>query len=185
MLVLCQYPDLFLSHRRIFFHIRHRFNCMRPNRKIFNPLAAFLFIALVSFTTKSFAAEGEALFKANCANCHKITENFTGPALQGARKREPNPGWAYKWVNNVNSMLETDPYAKSLLAKFGGARMTQFNLKEDEIKAILDYADSYKPPVTVDGGSKTKPEEDNSLLFGILTLILAVIALTLLQVNSS
>jgi hypothetical protein len=105
--------------------------------------------------------------------------------LQGARKREPNPQWALKWVNNVNSMLETDAYAKTLLAKYN-VRMTQFNLKEDEITAILDYADAYKAPVPVAPvGGAAAPAEDNSLLFGILTLILAVIALILLQVNSS
>ncbi len=145
-----------------------------------------LFIVLVSFTNTVFAADGEALFKANCANCHKPLEDFIGPMLQGARKRGPNPDWAVKWVNNVNSMLESDPYAKGLLAKYG-ARMTQFNLKSDEITAILDYVDAYKAPVPVDttGTGAAAPAEDNSLLFGILTLILAIIALILLQVNSS
>jgi mono/diheme cytochrome c family protein len=91
---------------------------MSLNRRIFNQLlACFLFIALVSYANTSYAADGEALFKANCANCHKPLEDYIGPMLQGARKREPNPEWALKWVNNVNSMLETDPYAKALLAK--------------------------------------------------------------------
>lgn len=159
---------------------------MSRDRKISNiTLASLLFIALLSLTNTSLAADGEALFKANCANCHKPLEDYTGPALQGARKREPNPEWAYKWVNNVNTMLETDPYAKALLAKYG-SRMTQFsNLKKEEIAAILDYADAYKAPSTNVVGGKTQPKEDNSLLFGILTLILAIIALILLQVNSS
>ena len=159
---------------------------MSRNRKIFNNLlASFLFIALVSFSNSSFAQDGEALFKANCANCHKPLEEFTGPMLQGARKREPSPGWAVKWVNNVNTMLETDAYAQALLAKYG-SRMTQFNLKEEEIVAILDYADAYKPPVApVSADGAGAPKEDNTLLFGILTLILAIIALILLQVNSS
>ena len=156
---------------------------MSRYRKILQKVfASLLFIALVSFTNTSFAADGEAIFKANCASCHKPLEDYTGPKLQGAREREPNPGWALKWVNNVNSMLETDAYAKGLLAKYG-ARMTQFNLKPEEITAVLDYADAYKlPPTATPDGT---PAEDNSLLFGILTLVLAVIALILLQVNSS
>lgn len=157
---------------------------MSPKRKIFNTLISFLLIALVSFPNTSFGADGEALFKSNCANCHKILEDFTGPALQGARDREPSKGWALKWVNNVNSMLETDPYAKGLFAKFK-SRMTQFNLKEEEITAILDYADAYTAPAPVTAAPSEAPAEDNSLMFGILTLILAVIALVLLQVNSS
>ncbi len=187
MLVLCQYPALFLQPLKdIFPNQTPVFNSMSPNRKVFkNILASVFLIALVSFTNTSFAADGEALFKANCANCHKPLEDYIGPMMQGARKREPSPGWAVKWVNNVNSMLETDPYAKGLLAKYG-SRMTQFNLKTDEIVAILDYADAYTPPApAIPAAGAGAPAEDNSLLFGILTLILAVIAMVLLQVNSS
>lgn len=148
-------------------------------------LAGFLLLSFVSFSFTTFAADGEALFKANCANCHKPLEDYTGPALKGARKREPNPEWAYQWVNNVNSMLETDPYAKAMLAKYG-SKMTQFNLPKEDIKAILDYADNYVAPVAAKGPEgKSESEEDNSLLYGVLALILAVIAFILLQVNSN
>lgn len=158
---------------------------MSRYRKIFNTfLASVLLLALISFSNSSFAADGEALFKANCAACHKPLEDFTGPMLKGARDREPNKEWAYKWVNNVNSMLETDAYAKSLLAKYG-SKMTQFNMKQDEIKAILDWADTYAPPAKAPAAPGAEPATDNTLLFGILTLILAIIALVLLQVNSS
>ena len=158
---------------------------MSRYRKILQKVfASLLFIVLVSFNNTSFAADGEALFKANCASCHKPLEDYTGPKLQGAREREPSPEWAVKWVNNVNTMLETDTYAKGLLAKYN-VRMTNFNLKKEEIVAILDYADAYKVPTAVPGGAVGVPAEDNSLLFGILTLVLAVIALILLQVNSS
>ncbi len=160
---------------------------MSRYRKILQKVSAsLLFIVLVSISNFSFAADGEALFKANCANCHKPLEDYTGPKMQGARAREPNAEWAYKWINNTNSMLESDPYAKGLLAKYN-VRMTQFNLPKEDLKAILDYADAYKLPATAApaGGEAGAPSEDNSLLFGILTLILAVIALILLQVNSS
>ena len=158
---------------------------MSRYRKILQKVfASLLFIVLISFNNTSFAADGEALFKANCASCHKPLEDYTGPKLQGAREREPSPEWAVKWVNNVNTMLETDTYAKGLLAKYN-VRMTNFNLKKEEIVAILDYADAYKVPTAVPGGPVGAPAEDNSLLFGILTLVLAVIALILLQVNSS
>ena len=159
---------------------------MSRYRKIVQKVfASVLFIVFVSLGNTSYAADGEALFKANCANCHKPLEDYTGPKLQGARARQPNLEWAYKWVNNVNSMLETDPYAKALLAKYG-SRMSQFNLPKEDIKAILDYADAYTAPAAPTGtGVPGAPAEDNSLLFGILTLVLAVIALILLQVNSS
>ncbi|MES2848298.1 MAG: cytochrome c, partial [Bacteroidota bacterium] len=88
-------------------------------------------------------AKGKALFKANCASCHKPDVDMTGPALKGVRSRTPTPDWAYKWLmnNNVNTMLGTDPYAKRLLAKWG-SRMTAQNLAKEQVKAILDYCDN-------------------------------------------
>jgi len=156
---------------------------MSRYRKILNSvIALFFLVALPAFTNNIFAQNGEALFKANCISCHKPDKDFTGPALKGARDREPDPEWAYKWVNNVNSMLQTDAYAKGLLAKYKSP-MTQFNLKKEEIKAVLDWADAYTGPVVPKGTEA--PKDDNSLLFGILTLVLALIAFILLQVNSN
>jgi len=159
---------------------------MSRYRKVFQTsLVSLLLIVIFSFSnTVVLAADGEALFKANCASCHKPDKDMTGPALKGARERAPNKEWAYLWVNNVNTMVETDAYAKKLLATWG-SKMTQFNLPKDDIKAILDYADAYTPPPPPGGGGTGAPAEDNSLLFGILTLILAVVAFILLQVNSS
>ncbi len=159
---------------------------MSRYRKILSRVFASLFVVFfLSFFSQSFAQSGEDLYKANCSSCHKPLVDYTGPALKGARDREPNKDWAYQWVDHVNTMLETDPYAKSLLAKFG-SRMTQQNLTKDQIKSILDWADSYTPPAaTTGGGTGETGSDDNSLLYGVLTIILAVIALILLQVNSS
>jgi len=160
---------------------------MSRYRKILKTaFAGLLLIALVSVSNNVFAADGEALYKANCASCHKPDEDATGPMLKDARKREPDPEWVYKWVYNTNAMVETDPYAKALKAKYGSVMSSQNHLKKEEITAILDWADKYVPPVkTPTGGGAGEPAADNSLLFGILTLILALVALILLQVNSS
>ena len=121
---------------------------MSRYRKIFNRIFASVFVVLLfSLFNVSFAQDGEALFKANCASCHKPLEDFTGPALKGARDREPSKDWAFKWVYNVNSMVSSDPYAKGLFAKFG-SKMTQQTLSKPEIKAILDWADAYTPPAS-------------------------------------
>jgi hypothetical protein len=103
---------------------------------------------------------GKALFKANCANCHKPTEDFTGPALAGARKREPNAEWAYRFVNNVNTMLQTDSYAFALKRKFGST-MTQQNLTLIEIKDILDYCDHEQRNVSAVKNSTAKLATDS------------------------
>jgi hypothetical protein len=145
---------------------------------------SLLVVFFLSLFNQSFAQDGEALYKANCQSCHKPLEDYTGPMLKGARDREPNKEWAYQWVDHVNSMVNSDPYAMKLHAQFGSI-MTQQNLSKAEIKSILDWADAYTPPVATTGGTGEQPAEDNSLLFGILTIILGVIALILLQVNSS
>jgi cytochrome c2 len=158
---------------------------MSRYRKIINRIFTSIFlVVLLSINIQASAADGEALFKANCASCHKPDKDFTGPALKGARDREPSKTWVYDWVRNSASVIEKDAYAKALYAKWNKTQMTAFgSLKNEEIDAILDYADKWTPPAAPPG-EKT-PESDNSLLFGILTLVLALIAFILLQVNGN
>jgi cytochrome c551/c552 len=161
---------------------------MSRYRKIVNNVfATILLIASFSFHNSVLAADGEALFKANCANCHKPDKDYTGPALQGWSTRVPDAEWIYKWIANPTQMLATDAYSKALFEKWKPTVMSGFaNLKKDEVDAIMKYVDDYKPPVTgpavTPGG---EPASDNSLLFGILTLVLALVAFILLQVNSN
>ena len=79
-------------------------------RRFIKSLAVIFFLTLIS-PKLSFAADGEGLFKANCASCHKPDEHYVGPALKGAREREPSKDWVYKWIANASSMANTDPYA--------------------------------------------------------------------------
>ncbi len=153
--------------------------------KVFASLLLFLSL---SINNNIFAADGEALFKANCANCHKPDADYTGPALKGWSTRVPDQEWIYKWVANPAQMIASDAYAKSLFEKWKPTVMTAFsNLKKEEVDAIMKYVDDYTPPAAPAGGTATggAAESDNSLLYGILTLILAVVAFILLQVNSN
>ena len=71
--------------------------------------------------------------------------------------------------------------------------MTVFgnSLSDADIDAILKYVETVQPPTPGGGTPETQgapnqtPESDSTLLYGILTLILAVIMFVLLQVNSS
>jgi len=160
---------------------------MSRYRKIFNRTFTSIFlVVLLSINIQALAADGAALFKANCASCHKPDKDFTGPALKGWKDRIPGGDWVYKWVNNSGDLRESEPYAKALFAKWNKVQMTAFGsqLKKDDIDAILKYVDDYKGDVVATPGTDTKPT-DNSLLFGILTLVLALIAFILLQVNSN
>jgi cytochrome c551/c552 len=153
-------------------------------------LTGLLLVVILATSNISFAADGEALFKANCSNCHKPDADYTGPALKGWSDREPSKEWIYKWVANPAQMIASDPYAKKLFEKWKPTVMTAFaNLKKEEIDAIMKYVDDYTPPVATAqaGGTGAGGDsgEDNTMLFGILTLILALVAFILLQVNSN
>lgn len=161
---------------------------MSRYRKIINNVfASLVILAFFSFNNIAVAADGEALFKANCANCHKPDKDYTGPALQGWASRVPDGEWIYKWIHNPAQMIATDAYSKALFEKWKPTVMTGFaSLKNEEIDAIMKYVDDFKAPVEEPGKTATgQPATDNSLLFGILTLVLALVAFILLQVNSN
>lgn len=155
---------------------------MSRYRKIFNRIFASIFLVIL-LSLQSFAQDGAALFKANCASCHKIDKDFTGPALKGWKDRVPGDGWIYKWVHNPAD--QNDAYAKTLKDKWKPVIMTSFPaLKNEDIDAIMSYVDN--PPVTTAPPPTDTPQgSGDSLLFGILTLVLALIAFILLQVNSN
>lgn len=158
----------------------------RYRKIIYRILASFFLIVSVSITAT--AQDGEALFKANCSNCHKPDADYTGPALQGWADRVPDKEWIYKWVANPAGMVASgDKHAVALFEKWKPTMMTGFaNLKKAEVDAIMSYVDAYKPPVKeTPAGGEGVPESDNSLLYGVLTLILALVAFVLLQINSN
>lgn len=161
---------------------------MSRYRKIVHKLAASLFfISVFSINNNVLAADGEALFKANCASCHKIDADFTGPALKGWKDRVPAGDWIYEWMANPSKMISTDAYAKDLFKKWGPTTMTAFSaMSKEDVDAILKYVDDYKPAAPGGPGAAAGPAEDQSTLwYGILTLIFALIGFILLQVNSN
>jgi cytochrome c553 len=155
-------------------------------------LLILTFLLVFFSADKGFAQNGAELFNTNCASCHSPLKDLIGPALQGVDKRGD---WTdrkklYDWIHNPATYLPKSAYAKGLSDKYGGGglQMAAFsNLSEKDIDAIVEYVNSVKaPPVPPGGGGGGGGEEsDNSLLFGILTLVLAVVALILLQVNSN
>ena len=151
-------------------------------------LSTIIFLSF-SFENRVQAQDGKALFSQNCASCHAIDKKLTGPALLGVEDRWSNKKNLYAWIKNNQAFLKTgDPYANNLYNEFGKVQMNLFpNLTDAEIGAILKYIKEWKPAAaaTPAAGGQPQSEGDSSLLFGILTLILAVIAFTLLQVNSN
>jgi mono/diheme cytochrome c family protein len=158
--------------------------------KFFSPL--FL-LAGLSFFNPSSAQDGHALFMANCASCHKVDQKLVGPALAGVESRWPDRKAIHAWVHNSAAVIKSgDPYAVSLFNEYNKTPMTPFpQLSEKDIDAILDYVKTEAgktataATTATTGTATTQENGDKSLLFGVLTLILAIVAFTLLQINAN
>ena len=152
-------------------------------------LSAVLLMGL-SLVNPASAQDGKTVFNTNCASCHAVNKKLTGPALAGVEDRWSDRKKIHAWVHNPAGFAKTDAYAANLMKEYSPTVMTGFpNLSEKEIDAVLDYIKTV-PAAGAAGAAnpaadaKTS-EGDNSLLFAVLTLILAVVALILLQVNSN
>ena len=156
-----------------------------------NLLFSILLPALVLLGNSLYAQDGKALFQSNCAQCHNPFKVVTGPALKGVTERIPDKKLLHDWIHNNQKVLASgNPYFTGLFNQFNKTPMNTFpNLTDVEIDAILKYVETAQPPTAATPGNEdaaSKAEaSDNTLLYGILTLILAVIMMVLLQVNSS
>jgi mono/diheme cytochrome c family protein len=157
-----------------------------------NLLFSILLPALVLLGNSLYAQDGKALFQSNCAQCHNPFKVVTGPALKGVTERVPDKNLLHSWIKNNQKVLASgNPYFTALFNQFNKTPMNTFpSLSDVEIDAILKYVETAVPPTQGPGpgGENQASKEaasDNTLLYGILTLILAVIMMVLLQVNSS
>ena len=180
----------FCTRFRNFPHFRSRVS-MIFLKPIARKTALTGFIFFLSFITV-FAQDGKQLFQQNCQACHAINKKLSGPALAGVTERGP---WTdrknlYEWVHNPGKFIPTTPYTKALQAEYGQIMPGFPQLTEKDIDAIVDFISTPQEPTDQGGGvaAATQPaaESGNSaIIFGIISIILAIIALILLQVNSN
>jgi len=162
-------------------------------------LTAFLFSLLVlsvfysgaQGTATADAVAGKALFMSKCASCHNVLKKATGPALAGLEERHK---WAdhkelQQWINNPAAYMDKDPYTQALKAEYG-SMMTGFpevTLQDvNNLVAYINEAAKPAPAPAAGAGADTQESGNQSfVLFGIISLLLGVIALILMQVNSN
>jgi len=161
----------------------------KPKSTLRRSFSVVLFVFSLFCSSSLLAQDGKALFQANCASCHALNKKLTGPALAGLEERGP---WAdrkklYAWIRNPAGFAKTDAYAAGLIKEYG-VLMTAFpSLSDAEIDAVITYINTPPPPPPPGSTTGAAPaaEGDNSFLYGILSLVLAVVALILLQINSN
>ena len=164
--------------------------CSKPGdrRSILTVLSIFIF----SIFNIVSAQDGKALFMAKCASCHQLDKDATGPKLRGVLDRDPYNGdinKIHRWVRNVNTLVSSDQYYIDLKNKFGSP-MTPFDesaLPDKDLDAIIKYANT---PATVSTPNEPTTGNEpatnnNAVIFGVISLILAIIALILMHVNSN
>jgi len=153
-------------------------------------------IALVVFALSLFpflqisAQDGKQLFQSKCAACHNIFKPMTGPALMDLEERGQ---WSdhdklVEWVHNPGAFMAKDKYTEGLKGQFGIVMSSFPELTRKDVDAIVTYinqavTDSKKtqPP----GPTPTGTSDKTWVIFGIISLIMAIIALILMQVNNN
>jgi cytochrome c551/c552 len=133
------------------------------------------------------AAAGKAIFSTKCASCHAVNSKVVGPALAGVEDRWSSKELLIKWVKNWNDAVATgDAYAVAM-QNFASTQMQLFpELKDTEVESILAYIKTaIPPPPPTSTGEEKKDDGNGSIIFGVISLIMAIIALIMMQVNSN
>ncbi|MFC4690596.1 c-type cytochrome [Dokdonia genika] len=160
-------------------------------------LAAVVLLTLSSslFAQDAPAADakaGEALFKANCAACHKLYKPMTGPLLHQVSEKYDRE-WLYKWIKNSQGLIKSgDPLAVKVYEENGNKVMNSFPaLSNADIDNILAYTDTPKPeapaPTAVVGGADGNKGGgvSNNLILAILGFVLLLLVAVLFLVNNT
>lgn len=154
-------------------------------------LTLLLSLSVVFSISKVSAQAGEAIFKSKCASCHIMGQDGTGPNLQGVIGRWGGDMKAIQtWVHNFNDAIAKGYPRAAEVKNFNTSSDMQIfgpSITDADIDAVIEWADKWVKPeaaktTTTEGGGGGG---QNAIIFGIISLILAIIALILLQVNSN
>lgn len=151
--------------------------------------------------------KGQQLFNANCASCHKITDEvLAAPGLKGVSDR-----WAgkdeliVKWITNPQAAAASgDAYVKGLVDKYVGTYgwMAAQAVSKEDINHILTYVKSgggadagnkkqeATTCLTIEDMAKMKAAEDERnggsfIWFVIIAIILIIVAVSAANISKS
>ena len=96
-------------------------------------------LSIAASAPKGDAAKGEAVFKANCASCHKIGGKMIGPWLKDVYKRWPDYDKLKDFVHHPSKYIGKDPYVIKIQGEMGGAVMAVGDLTDEQVENVLAY----------------------------------------------
>jgi cytochrome c2 len=157
---------------------------------------------MLAFSTSIFAqgdpAAGKSLFNSNCAACHKLDKDMTGPMLRNVEARLSeeqglDKAWLYAWIRNSSGLIKSgDAYANEVYNKWDKVAMTAFpQFSDADIDNILAYTAEVKvdppAPVAPIGGGQVSAGSSVStdIVLGLLALVLVVLVSMLFLVTKT
>jgi mono/diheme cytochrome c family protein len=140
-------------------------------------------------------AAGEKVYKANCAACHKVDRNMTGPMLGGVNEKYAGDmEWLYSWIRNAPGLIaQGDAKAVALYEEWAPNQMQAFpTLTDDDISNLLAYVDDEwtkmqapaEPVAAAGGGGEVSGSVLNQpeFYYALLGLVAVLLLITLLLV---
>ncbi len=153
-------------------------------KKNFYAFFVLTIVFLTSVNTAVSQPDGQALFKSNCAQCHATSDKLVvGPGLKGVDTRHDKE-WLHNWIQNSQAMVKSgDKTAVALFNEYNKSVMPVFNLKIEEIDAILAYVkaeESKIPAGTTAGAGAPAPEAAKSNPTNTLLLVAGILFILIL-----
>ncbi len=121
---------------------------LRPAFSLFLVLFILLFVTLLSqlWASDDSRDMGKTIFETKCSPCHTIGGGKrVGPDLKWVTEERPRD-WLVKFISNPEKMFQArDPIATSLLTKFGGIKMPDLGLSQQEVSDVLSFIGPQQP----------------------------------------
>ena len=166
------------------------------HRNSTSKVLGFCMAVMLAFSTSIFAqgdpAAGKSLFNSNCAACHKLDKDMTGPALRGVAGRHERD-WLYSWIRNSSKLIKSgDAYANEIYEKYNKTAMTAYpQFSDADIDNILAYTMEPKavPVAAVAAAEASAGSEGGAVstdvVLGLLALVLVVLVSMLYMVTKT
>src|SRR5690554_235527 len=162
-----------------------------------------LSILTIGLSIVANGQDGKELYETKCAVCHILGKDATGPNLVGVKaKWESERENLYEWVIDPGKLIASGKSERALVAEqFSPAPILPQDLTLDEAKAVIDYANSWAPPIAeapqatetvASAGTSTSTEityvdnyEKNLTLFKFFLFIIGILLLGIYVVSRS
>ncbi len=136
---------------------------------------------------------GKALFNSQCAACHALDRNMTGPALRGVGDKYEME-WLYKWVRNSSEFIRSgDERANKIYAEWNNSVMQAFpQLSDVDINNIIAYTMEPKSAPVVEvaadaavgGGASNDGGITNQIVLLALVMVMVILLFLLYLVKN-